>query len=79
MRIRSGIVWFDDDDYIGSTVQFPLRSATWKLERKLQENEIHIHESEGMDGYGPEARAVYVCSKLNGHGPEEAVVKIRKQ
>ncbi|KAL1998286.1 hypothetical protein VTN02DRAFT_6464 [Thermoascus thermophilus] len=79
MRIQSGITWFDDDDFINSTVSFPSES-TWKLERKLQENEYYIpKDTAQIDGLGSEARAVFIGSKLSGDGPQEAIIKIRMQ
>lgn len=79
MRIQSGITWFDDDDSINSTVSFPSES-TWKLERKMQENEYYIpKDTAQINGLGSEARAVFIGSKLSGDGPQEAIIKIRMQ
>lgn len=81
MRVRSGVTWFEDDDYIGTTVSFP-SGSTWKIQKKLKENEHYVHESlaqiEGM-GFVSEARAVFIVTKLSGEGPQEAVIKIRMQ
>lgn len=74
MRIGSGIIWFEDEDYIGSTVYFPCGSSTWRLDKKLSENEYRVDEDLAQLGLGAEARAVFLCTKLSGYGPEEAVI-----
>ncbi|KAH8804583.1 hypothetical protein F5884DRAFT_859207 [Xylogone sp. PMI_703] len=77
MHIRSGVVWFEDEKFLGSEISFP--DSTWRLETKLSEHEYYEGERSAKIGLGSEARAVFLCSKLTGSGPEQAIIKIRMQ
>jgi hypothetical protein len=80
-RVASGITWFDDDEYIGTEVSFEEPDySTWKLEKKVSENEYYETEKDVMAGCAfSEARAVFFCSTEIKGFPKEAVIKIRMQ
>lgn len=79
-RNPSGITWFDDE-YIGTEVSFAEPDySTWKLEKKVAENEYYETEEDVTAGCAfSEARAVFFCSTQIEGFPREAVIKIRMQ
>ena len=74
------IPWFGDN-FIDSEVSFtkPDRS-TWRLMQKISENAYHETEenAKSLDVVS-EARAVFICSRVDGLQHQEAVIKIRMQ
>ncbi|KZF26201.1 hypothetical protein L228DRAFT_242634 [Xylona heveae TC161] len=80
MRVRSYITWFDEVEFIGREITFtePFPS-TWRLEQKLREHERFASEDDVKSGLDCEAQAVFVCSRVAGQVPQEAIVKIRLQ
>ncbi|EEP78733.1 predicted protein [Uncinocarpus reesii 1704] len=72
--------WFDDT-WIGHLVHFsePQPSA-WILQKKLSEHAVFPKKGYAEEYRVPaEIKAVFVCSKLGGPGPLEAVLKIWMQ
>lgn len=53
--------------------------STWKLKKKITDRERHFYPQGYSSSKYPEARAVYICSKVEGTGPDEAVMKIKMQ
>jgi hypothetical protein len=74
------IPWFGDN-LIGSQVSFTGSDpSAWRLELKISENadqdtEEYAKEMEVVS----EARAVFICSRVDGFAHHEAVIKIRMQ
>ncbi|RFU29386.1 hypothetical protein B7463_g6961, partial [Scytalidium lignicola] len=78
-RWRSGIIWFDDEKYIGSEITFQQpHHSSWKLEQKIIEHEYCYDGEDIKAGLIPEARAVFTCRSLDGSS-KEAIMKIKKQ
>ena len=73
------MTWFDDDEYIGTEVSFPSGSV-WRIDMKIREHGYYETQMdcEELD-IQSEARGVFICSKVSGHGPSTAIVKIRLQ
>ena len=73
------IVWFDEDEYIGTDVSFSSGSV-WKLKSKIREHSYYETQTdcEELD-IQSEARGAFVCSKVSGDGPPTAIIKIRLQ
>jgi hypothetical protein len=74
------VPWFGDS-FIGSEVSFTKPDpSTWRLKEKISENADHETE-EGARKLEmvSEARAVFICSRVDGPLPQEAVIKIRMQ
>ncbi|GKZ25959.1 hypothetical protein AbraIFM66951_002072 [Aspergillus brasiliensis] len=79
MKLRSYIVWFDDNDYIGLELAFP-GGSVWKIVRKIKETKVLYTEREHeLYKATSEARATFECSKVAGNGPPTALIKIHMQ
>ena len=73
------IVWFDEDEYIGTDVSFPSGSV-WNLKSKIREHSYYESQADCEELDIPsEARGAFVCSKVSGDGPSTAIIKIRLQ
>lgn len=73
-------MWFGPS-FKGLKVHFPgSRPSSWKLEQQISEHaDFYTRgECEDLDDIS-EARAVFLCSKVDGHGPQEAVMKVFMQ
>lgn len=67
------ICWFQHHfDNLKVTFNKDHEQSTWKLEKKLTDRHRYA-------ALNHEARAVYECTKLEGPGPEEAIIKIKMQ
>ncbi|KAH8811426.1 hypothetical protein F5884DRAFT_782070 [Xylogone sp. PMI_703] len=76
-RYESGIIWFDDERFIGSEITFQQpHLSSWKLERKIIEHEDLEVEEFASPGCS-EARAVFICKSRDGS--KEAIMRIRMQ
>ena len=74
------IPWFGDN-FIDSEVSFTkLDRCPWRLKQKISENAYHETEegAKRLDMVS-EARAVFICSRVDGLQHQEAVIKIRMQ
>lgn len=74
-------MWFGPR-FIGLKVQFPgpRGSSNWVLQKQLSEHADCLcrEECEDLDDIS-EARGVFLCSKIDGDGPQEAVIKVFMQ
>jgi hypothetical protein len=73
-------MWFARD-FIDLTVTFPGPNAsTWVIREQIFENpdQRPQDECEEFDMIS-EARGVFICSKIEGYGPTEAVIKVVMQ
>ena len=74
------IPWFGDN-FIGSEVSFiKPDSSTWRLKQKITENAYCETENAARElDMVSEARAVFICSRVDVLEQQEAVIKIRMQ
>ena len=72
--------WFDDS-FIGRKVLFPApKPSAWVLKEKLSENAYVQSEEECKEmEMISEARAIFICSRVDSIDSEEAIIKIRMQ
>ncbi|KAK2760839.1 hypothetical protein FQN54_002078 [Arachnomyces sp. PD_36] len=73
-------MWFGPS-FTGLEVQFSGRCpSVWKLEQQISEHADFCsrQECEDLDDIS-EARAVFLCSKVDGYGPQEAIMKVFMQ
>ena len=70
-------MWFTPE-FVGMKVEFPgPNPSTWTLREGISEHANNYGEEQCKGGdYIPEARAVFLCNKDKGDGPEEAVMKV---
>ncbi|KAK2758288.1 hypothetical protein FQN54_004134 [Arachnomyces sp. PD_36] len=73
-------MWFGPE-FIGQEVTFSKPNpSTWVLKEQISEHadSYNQEDCEELDLI-PEARAVFTCSRRDGEGPEEAIIKILMQ
>lgn len=73
-------MWFGPN-FIDLRVTFPgSNPSTWIIKEQISENEEEKSQDwcREMDTI-PEVRGVFICSKLEGNGPKEAVMKVIMQ
>ncbi|KAK2754653.1 hypothetical protein FQN54_006786 [Arachnomyces sp. PD_36] len=73
-------MWFGPN-FLSLTVTFPgPNSSTWQLKEQISENFDQSTQIEFQDfDMIPEVRGVFICSKVSGNGPKEAVMKVIMQ
>ena len=76
----ASIPWFDDH-FIGSEVSFIKPDpSTWRLKQKISENAYRETEKDARElDMVSEARAVFICSRVDDLEQQEAVIKTRMQ
>ncbi|KAK2765574.1 hypothetical protein FQN54_008428 [Arachnomyces sp. PD_36] len=73
-------MWFGPN-FLNLKVTFPgPKGSTWALKEKISEN-ADILSQETCEEFEmiPEVRGVFVCSKIEGYGPSEAIIKVIMQ
>lgn len=80
-RLKSGMTWFEDEEWIGSTISFDQhRPSTWRLVQKIRERENWYDEDAWKNRDMPsEARGIFVCEEEGQQISRQAVVKIYMQ
>lgn len=73
----SGIIWFDEDAWVGREFIFP--PSRWKLVQKLAEAEQVSTEEDFLEiGLMSESKGVFIASNIEDSS-QDAVVKFRMQ
>lgn len=76
------MTWFEDEEWIGSTVSFDEpHLSTWRLVQKIRERENYYDEDSWKNRDMPsEARGIFVCEEEEGQQlSRQAVLKIYMQ
>lgn len=80
-RLKSGMVWFEDEEWIGHKVSFDHQPcpSTWRLVQKIREREKYEPEHSWKSMEIPsEARGIFICEE-EGQQYRQGVVKIYMQ
>ena len=73
-------MWFGPELFGQEVTFIEPNPSTWVLEEMISEHAACYDEVDCKDmSIIPEARAVFLCSKRDGDGPEEALIKIYMQ